>query len=233
MLTSGADAMPVGELIESAARVLCCRGYLDPHDVGEWPDELADELNALAELGCCPSCPVPLTPDALADHWLARKEDEYYRALPTWTCDCGAVYKLLADWGGHSEFYKLGDDAALGPLCAGAARPDSDEDCAHDSCGDILFGTGCSPGDLVGTIRKLANGRVTHSDACPACACLFADVMADRASPQQALFSRPGRPPLRRHEAPRRPGDDAAPGAHDGLHPIVRPGQRQVVNLDW
>jgi hypothetical protein len=177
---------PLEELIEAAARVLCCRGYLDPHDVGEWPDELAAELAALAALGCCPLCPATLTPDALASHWLASKEDEYGQSLPTWTCDCGAVYKMAS--GGDSEFYKLGDDALLGPLCAGAARPDSDEDCAHDSCGDILFGTGCSPGDLAGTIRKLSTGRVTHSDACPACGRRFADVIADRANPQQALF---------------------------------------------
>ena len=154
--------MPLDQLAEAAARILACRGYVDPHDVGEWPDELAGELAAaLAEVGSCRSCPVPLTADALADHWLARKEDQYERSLPIWMCDCGAAYKLVSEWSGHSEFYKLGDDALLGPLCTGAARPDGDEDCAHDSCGDILFGTGCSLGDLAGTIRKLSNGRMT------------------------------------------------------------------------
>lgn len=59
--------------------------------MGEWPGELARELAALAELGCCRSFPVTLTADALADHWLAHKEDEYERSLPIWTCDCGAA----------------------------------------------------------------------------------------------------------------------------------------------
>lgn len=58
----------------------------------------------------------------------------------------------------------------------------------HDSCGDILFGTGCSLGDLAGTIRELSTGRVAHSDASPACGRRFADVVADRANPQQSLF---------------------------------------------
>jgi hypothetical protein len=188
MLTTAADVMSLAELAEAAARVLCVQGYLDPHDVGEWPDELATELAELAAAGYCPPCPVTLTPDALAGHWVARKEDEYERSLPTWTCDCGTVYKLVSEWGGHQEFYQLGDDALPGPPCAGAARPDTHHDCVHDTCGDILFGTGASLGDLAGTIRTLSNGRVRHSDACPACGRRFADVIAARANPQQPLF---------------------------------------------
>jgi hypothetical protein len=124
----------------------------------------------------------------------------------------------------------VGDGALPGPLCAGAARPDTDEDCAHDSCGDILFGTGSSLGRRAGVIRKSLNGRVRHSDACPACGRRFADVIAGRASPQQALFSLP---PPRRREAPRRAEDAANPGTPGGLRPVVRPGQRQAVKLGW
>jgi len=244
MLTGGADVMPLDELAGAAARILACRGYVDPHDVGEWPNELAGELAALAELGCCPwcpgwcpSCPVTLTPDALADHWVADKEDEYERSLPAWRCDCGAVYKVLSEWEGHtasySVFYHLGDDALAGPLCAGAARPDSDEDCVHDSCGDILFGAGCSLGGLAGTSHINGYGRVAHSSACPACGRRFADVIADRASAQQALFSRPARPRPGRREAPRRAGKSAAAGTRGGPRAIVGPGQRQVIDLGW
>jgi hypothetical protein len=203
--------------------------------VGEWPDELAGELAALAEQGCCPCCPgccppcpVTLTPDALADHWVAHKEDEYERSLPAWRCDCGAVYKMLSEWEGHiasySVFYHLGDDALAGPLCAGAARPDSDEDCVHDSCGDILF---------AGTTHIHGYGRVAHSSACPACGRRFADVIADRASAQQALFSRPASPQQGRREAPLRAGNSAAAGTRGGPRASVSPGQRQVVHLGW
>jgi hypothetical protein len=196
MLTSEAGAMPAEEMVEAAARVLWSRGYVQRQDEGEWPAELVNELAELARLGCCRSCPAALTPDGLADHWVAGKEDNYDRSLPTWGCGCGAVYNLVSEWGGQSEFYGLGGDALLGALCAGADRPDSDEDCLHDSCGGILFGTGGSLGQLAGTIRKLITGRVTHSDACPACGRRSGDVIADRTRPQQALQLRQRGMPL-------------------------------------
>jgi hypothetical protein len=40
----------------------------------------------------------------------------------------------------HNALRNLDGDALPGPLCAGASRPDIDEDCVHDSCGDILRG---------------------------------------------------------------------------------------------
>jgi hypothetical protein len=124
MLTTGTGAMSPAELAEAAARVLCLRGYGDPHDAGERPGGLAGELAELAGAGCCTSCPVTLTPDAVADHWLARKEDEHDRALPTWACDCGAVYKVVSEWGGNSDFYVGGRRRAAWPAVRGrgAAR---------------------------------------------------------------------------------------------------------------
>jgi hypothetical protein len=157
-----APAHPPARLIAAAARVLCLRGWLDPDDACEWPAGLAAELTALARQGRCRSCPAPLTPDALADHWEARKQDEYERSLPAWSCDCGALYKLITEAGDGSQdqfWTTTGEDGLLG--------------------------------ELAGTIRRYGSGygkRKTKSGTCPACKRPFAETIARQAGPWQLLF---------------------------------------------
>jgi hypothetical protein len=99
--------------IEDAAHVLCVRdGYLDP-DAEEIPEEVFNELAELWRGGPCEICPGWGNPDALADHFLARKQREWEQSLPTWRCDCGAVYKPLDEFGSR-WFYTVVSDGTLG-----------------------------------------------------------------------------------------------------------------------
>ncbi len=178
-------------LAEDAAIVLQWRGYLDP-DEDEIPAEVAAELAETAREGTCRLCLVPvLTADALADHYLGRKQEEYERSLPVWACGCGAAYKKLATWGQNEDLYRAVDDSAHGPLCA-AAEPPGLADCPHPSCASILFGGGSLLGERAGEIRRNAGGQVAHSDSCPACGTPFAAVTASRSrrkpSAQPTLF---------------------------------------------
>jgi hypothetical protein len=43
-------------------------------------------------------------------------------------------------------------------------------------------------GDPVGGVKRDSKGKVKDSSVCPACGVRFADTIADRANPQQALF---------------------------------------------
>jgi hypothetical protein len=45
---------------------------------------------------------------------MARKQREYEQSLPVWSCDCGAAYKLLVQWGGQEQFYTITEDGLLG-----------------------------------------------------------------------------------------------------------------------
>jgi hypothetical protein len=126
------ELTPLGAVVEEAANCLCVgHSYLDP-DAGQWPSWVLAQLAALWQEGPCDECPV-WGPHALADHFMGRKRREYERALPAWTCDCGAVFKLLG-WGGRREFYRLGDDGMLGDE-AGGIHLDSKGRIQHsDSC---------------------------------------------------------------------------------------------------
>ncbi len=171
-------------LIDEAAGVLAWRGHAEPGP-GGWPPALLAELAELAADGPCNLCRIPLAPDALADHWIAAKEDEYERSLPVWVCDCGAVYKVLTEYDGE-HFYAAGDDGPRGPLCQGITFPAGAADCPHDSCPEVLFDRAL--GDQVGMIRRNRKGEVKHSDECPACGEKFADTVVRRTVPEGALF---------------------------------------------
>jgi len=178
-------------LTEDAANILEWRGHLDL-DGEEIPDWVAAELADIAGEGTCRLCLAPvLTADALADHYLGRKQEKYERSLSVWTCGCGAAYKKLASWGANEDLYRAVDDSAHGPLCR-AAEPPGIADCPHGSCASILFGGGTLLGEPAGEIRRNAKGQVTHSDPCPACGMPFAAVTASRtrrkARPQLTLF---------------------------------------------
>jgi hypothetical protein len=221
MLTTGAGVMSPEELIEAAARVLACRGYVDPHDVGEWPDELAAELAELAARGECNDvCPGWPSPDNLADHWQDMKQEEWERSWPLWVCACGRLFKTITEFGDRT-FYTVIDDGYYGPPCPGAA-----DGCEHSYCASVLLDSQL-PGNRAGTVEYRRDGRVRHSSACPSCGRLFADVIADRARPQQALLPLPGG----RHPHPGRQGlaavlgQSAGPAAGgNGRPPAPEPG---------
>jgi len=174
-------AVALADLLSRAAdgcADLVTRGCLfDPDDPAGWTHPPADVLAEMAGLAAgCEMCRIG--PSALGDHWLELQRQKYLRALPAWTCPCGAVYEVLRDAG--QEFCELGDDAVRGPACAGAARPGSDEDCWHDFCAGIVSGRDCLLGARVGVIRTNARGKVTHSGACRACGRPFAGAAAPR-----------------------------------------------------
>jgi len=146
----------VMEMIEDAADVLCMRGYLDPEG-DEIPPEIVADLLDLYLAGQCGLCPGWPSPDNLAEHLLARKQEEWERfGIAPWWCDCGAIYKPLTEFGATTYYATTDPDGLLG--------------------------------DPAGVIKRNAKGQVKHSDRCPACARRFADTVADRVNPQQALF---------------------------------------------
>jgi hypothetical protein len=135
----------VCELADAAADVLAWRGYFDLDDI---PAGLLSELAELAGEGLCDFCPGPMCPDNLADHWLNRKQQEWERTIPTWTCGCGRVYKVLQSTatGGGDDFYEAVEDGLLG--------------------------------DPAGCIAVDSKGRVKHSDVCRGCGIKFAQTVA-------------------------------------------------------
>jgi hypothetical protein len=153
------ELTPLGIVAEAAANYLAMRGWLDP-DAGEWPDGLLAELAGIAQGNPCgDTCfTTPdgyLNPSVVADHFTQRRQEEWERSLPVWTCACGQDFKMLADQGlGPSEsFYEAAADGLLG--------------------------------DHAGGVRRNAKGRVTHSGACPGCGRRFADALARQDDPQQ------------------------------------------------
>ena len=114
---------PLGAAVERAANYLAMRGALDPDDE-EWPDWALAELAAIVLEGPCGElCLVNdddglLNPSAAADHYEARRQHEWERAVPLWTCDCGQPYKVLPAPPGLA-FYEARDDGLLGEPAGG------------------------------------------------------------------------------------------------------------------
>lgn len=134
-------------------------GCIDP-DLAEWPDELLGQLATLAVAGRCDPvlCPRRVTGSVLADHWMTRRQEEWERSLPVWTCDCGRGFKVV-----HADHLAGGD-------------------LYHDALPDGLLG------EQVGSVRSNSKGKVTHSDACPGCGVSFAVTIARQTVPEGALF---------------------------------------------
>jgi hypothetical protein len=144
------------DIIEDAASILCWRGYLDP-EADELPAEDIAELLDIYRAGPCERfCVWFDLPQAITDHWVARRQHEYERAAPVWECACGARYKCPAWWGNAEEFYHITADGLVG--------------------------------DRAGAVKRNSKGKVKQSGCCPACGRRFADTIAGRANPQQALF---------------------------------------------
>jgi hypothetical protein len=115
---------PLIDLIENAADYLCARGYIDPED--EFiPDSVVADLTRLWLAGSCGRyCPwrsIQARASVIADHWVAEKQEEYERSVPTWTCDCGATYKVLPDFSAEA-FWTLSHDGLLGEHVGGVKR---------------------------------------------------------------------------------------------------------------
>jgi hypothetical protein len=109
------------DIIEDAAWVLSAHhDYLDPDD-DEIPDDVFRELAELWRAGPCGICPGWGNPGALADHFLARKQEEWERSVPSWACDCGALYKRITEWQTQHFYKTTGDYGLLGDL-AGTVR---------------------------------------------------------------------------------------------------------------
>jgi hypothetical protein len=105
----------LAEWLEDAAHVLTIRyDYLDP-DAEEYPPSVLAKLAELAEAGPCEDCPGWPNPDVLAQHFVTRKLQEWERSLPTWTCDCGAVYKPVTEWGA-TRYWHARPDGLLGDV---------------------------------------------------------------------------------------------------------------------
>jgi hypothetical protein len=103
-------------LVDDAANNLAWLGHLD-QEAEEWPGEVLAELAALVVAGPCGLCPGWQGwpgPDVLADHWLARRQDEWEQSLPVWECGCGARYKIIGEWGGLEHYYQARPDGLVG-----------------------------------------------------------------------------------------------------------------------
>jgi hypothetical protein len=142
----GGPAKPPLELIEDAANVLCWRGHAEPGEDEEWDLAFLMELAEIAR-NPCSACRTPeglcRTPDEVADHYLERRQQEWERSVPTWTCDCGRLFKVLPGAPGDS-FYDARDDGQLGDL-AGYVRHDARGRVKHSDacpgCGRVLADT--------------------------------------------------------------------------------------------
>jgi len=144
------------DIIYAAADILSWHDYLDPEADELAAEDIAELLDIYLAGPCEHLCLWFDLPQAIADHWIARRRDEYERAAPVWECACGARYKCPAWWGNPEEFYHITADGLVG--------------------------------ERAGTVKRTSKGKVKQSDCCPACDRRFADTIADRANPQQALF---------------------------------------------
>lgn len=104
----------LGAVMEDAANYLAMRGYLDP-DAEEWPNWVLADLAGLYQAGPCQFCSEPLNGSDLADHFLARKQEQWERSVPAWTCDCGRKFKVIPSGPGE-EYYEARGDGLMGGI---------------------------------------------------------------------------------------------------------------------
>ena len=127
------------ELTVAAAEMLACRGYADTDEHTPEDEELLAELAAVAA-----AVPDAASPTKLADYWIAQRQDAYERSIPTWTCDCGAKFKVFPRWPNDEEFHRVADDGLVGEF-AGEIRRNSQGGLKHSSdcpcCGKSFIDT--------------------------------------------------------------------------------------------
>ena len=102
------------DIIEDAASVLTAHyDYLDP-EAEDIPGTVFYELAELWAAGPCDLCPGWGNPGALADHFMARKQEEWERfGIAPWWCDCDAIYKPLDEFGATTFYQTTGPDGRL------------------------------------------------------------------------------------------------------------------------
>lgn len=151
------------ELIEDAANILAWRGYWEPDDDdADVPASMVAELTEIAQTPCgvCTTedgmC---RGPDYIADHYQGRRQDEYERSIPVWTCTCGQPLKVIASQLGIESFFLVVDDGLVGEHVGDVKRDSQDR------------------------IKKL-----DECPACPGCGNNIARTITDQANPQAALF---------------------------------------------
>jgi hypothetical protein len=121
------------DIIDDAATILEWHGYLDP-EADELDGEDIAELLDIYRAGPCEHlCLWFDLPQAIADHWITRRQHEYERAAPVWECACGARYKCPAWWGNPEEFYDITADGLVGDR-AGAVKRNSKGKATHSDC---------------------------------------------------------------------------------------------------
>ncbi len=116
------ELTPLGAAVQQAADFLAARSYLDP-DAVRYPDweyphwVLADLADLAREKPCGPGCRAAtgglLHPSDMADHFQARRQQEWERWLPAWACACDRVFKVIRDFPG-ARFYDCRPDGLLG-----------------------------------------------------------------------------------------------------------------------
>lgn len=108
----------LGMVVEDAANFLAMRCYLDP-DADEYPAWVLAELAGIAREEPCgdPICrTIPdgfLHPSAVADHFLARRQEDWERWVPVWACNCGRTFKVTRESPG-TAFYQAREDGLMG-----------------------------------------------------------------------------------------------------------------------
>lgn len=122
------------DIIYAAADILSWDDYLDPEADELAAEDIAELLDIYRAGPCEHLCLWFDLPQAIADHWIARRRDEYERAAPVWECACGARYKCPAWRGNPEEFYHITADGLAGDL-AGAVKRNSKGEATHsDDC---------------------------------------------------------------------------------------------------
>jgi len=137
LLTIGSGLTPLGVVVAAAADHLAMRhSFLLAPDDDEWPYWVFAELAAMWLRGPCDRC-ISRTLwnwKELAHHFMGSKEEEYDRALPTWSCECGAPFKLMHNFGDVWEFCQQTEDGLPG---------DQDGAIALDSKGRVKRSDAC------------------------------------------------------------------------------------------
>ena len=122
------------DIIYAAADIVAWHDYLDPEADELAAEDIAELLDIYLAGPCQHLCLWFDLPQAIADHWIARRRNEYERAAPIWECACGAQYKCPDWWGNAEEFYHITVDGLVGDW-AGAVKRNSKGKATHsDRC---------------------------------------------------------------------------------------------------
>jgi hypothetical protein len=122
------------DILEAAAGILSWNDWLDPEADELAEEDLAELLDIYRAGPCEHLCLWFDLPQAIADHWIARRQRQYELAAPVWECACGVRYKCPAWWGNAEEFYHITADGLVGDR-AGAVKRNSKGKATHsDDC---------------------------------------------------------------------------------------------------